>query len=102
MDISATGVEAASAVAAIAVTIIGAALHNAFATRDERLTALANTAKNLYEKHDDDVARLNEYKLHVAETYVNLPALEKIFAPLNRRLENIESELRGKHDSSSR
>ena len=96
MDISATGVEAASAVAAIGVTIVGSWLHSAFATRDARLTGLAATAKNLYEKHDEDVARLNEYKLHVAETYVNLPALEKIFAPLNRRLESIESELRNK------
>ena len=95
MDISATGIEAASAVAAVSVTIIGAWLHSAFATRDARLAGLAATAKNLYEKHDEDVAKLNEYKLHVAETYVNLPALEKIFAPLNRRLENIESELRG-------
>ncbi len=94
MDISAGWVEAASGVAAVVVAVVGNSLHNAFATRDERLTSLAATAKNLYEKHDDDVARLNDYKLHVAETYVNLPALEKIFAPLNRRLENIEAELR--------
>lgn len=97
MDISAGWVEAISGVAAIGVTLSGAWLHSAFATRDARITALGNTAKNLYEKHDEDVAKLNDYKLHVAETYVNLPALEKIFAPLNRRLENIESELRGKH-----
>ncbi len=98
MDISAGQVEAAAGVAAIVVAVVGSALHNSFAARDERLTGLAATAKNLYEKHDEDVARLNDYKLHVAETYVNLPALEKIFAPLNRRLENIESELRGKNN----
>ena len=96
MDISAGWVEASAAVVTLGFGIGGAWLHSAFATRDSRLTGLAATCKNLYEKHDDDVARLNEYKLHVAETYVNLPALEKIFAPLNRRLESIESELRSK------
>ena len=96
MDISAGWVEAASGVTALAAGIGGAWLRNAFAARDERLAGFAATAKNLYEKHDDDVAKLNDYKLHVAETYVNLPALEKIFAPLNRRLENIEAELRNK------
>ena len=96
MDISAGWVEAISGVAAISVTIGGTLLHSAFSSRDSRLTGLAATCKNLYEKHDEDVAKLNEYKLHVAETYVNLPALEKIFAPLNRRLESIESELRNK------
>lgn len=97
MDISAGWVEAVSGVVTIGVTISGAWLHSAFSTRDARITALGATAKNLYEKHDEDAAKLNDYKLHVAETYVNLPALEKIFAPLNRRLENIESELRGKN-----
>ena len=96
MDINAGWVEAISGVAAVGATIGGALLHAAFSQRDARLSGLAATAKNLYEKHDEDVAKLNEYKLHVAETYVNLPALEKIFAPLNRRLENIESELRKK------
>jgi len=101
MEISASWVEALSGIALLGVTVAGALLHGAFATRDARLSGLAETAKNLYIKHDEDVARLNDYKLHVAETYVNLPALEKIFAPLNRRLESIESELRVKHDRAS-
>ncbi len=96
MNVSAGWVEAASGAVAVFVTITGTLLHNAFSVRDARLSGLAATAKNLYEKHDEDVARLNEYKLHVAETYVNLPALEKIFAPLNRRLESIETELRNR------
>ena len=98
MEISAGWVEAISAVIAISVTLAGTWLRSTFAARDLRFESLTSATKNLYEKHDHDVAKLNEYKLHVAETYVNLPALEKIFAPLNRRLENIESELRGARD----
>ena len=59
MEITAGWVEAASGVASIIVVVGGAWLHNAFASRDSRLTGLAATCKNLYEKHDEDVAKLN-------------------------------------------
>ena len=49
----------------------------------------------LFAKLDQQARELHEYKLHVAETYVNQAALEKIFEPINRRLENIENDLRG-------
>lgn len=60
--------------------------------------ALRSTVKVLFEKVDHLVQQFQDYKLHVAETYVNTSALEKMLQahvdPIHRRLESIEKDLR--------
>jgi hypothetical protein len=92
MDISSGWVDAGAAVSAVVVTIAGAWIHSAFASRDERLVALKGTQTILFDKLDIVTKALQDYKLHVAETYVNQAALQKMIDPIDRRLENIEKE----------
>lgn len=73
----------------------GAALiHSALASRDTAIDNLRRSQTALFAKFDDVVKELHEYKLHVAETYVNEAKLEKLLDPINRRLESIENDLR--------
>lgn len=60
-----------------------------------QIGAVKMTQKVIFDKLDSVTKELHEYKLHVAETYVNQAALEKILAPIERRLEAIEDDLRG-------
>ena len=69
-------------------------MHSAFSTRDAQIQSMRNSQNVLFNKLDAVVLELHEYKLHVAETYVNEAKLEKLFDPINRRLENIEDGLR--------
>lgn len=59
-------------------------------------TAIKAGVKLLFEKYDVLNSDVQHYKIHVAETYVNQVALEKLLLPIERRLENIETDLRGK------
>ncbi len=94
MEISAGWVDAGAAVSAVVVTVAGAWIHSAFSSRDERLAALKSTQTILFDKLDAVTNALQVYKLHVAETYVNQAALQKMLDPIDRRLENIEKEMR--------
>ena len=63
----------------------------------------AKTAERvLFSKLDTTTRELQDYKLYVAETYVNQAALEKMLHPIERRLEAIENDLRGDHRTSHR
>ena len=62
---------------------------------DSSIKSVRTTQKLLFEKSDIAARELQEYKLHVAETYVNQAALEKMLRPIERRLEAIENDLRG-------
>ncbi len=60
------------------------------------LSAVKGTQRTLFAKHDEDTKELADYKLHVAETYANRAALKEFFDPVNKRLDSIESDLRGR------
>lgn len=105
VELSSGWVSAGAAVGGLVVTIAGFWIRSAFEARDERIkaaetlhaadtAAVKTTQKLLFEKLDSQGRELQEYKLHVAETYVNQAALEKLLAPVERRLEAIENDLR--------
>lgn len=56
--------------------------------------AVKETQAKLFEKYDAVVRDFNEYKLHVAETYVGEAKLERLIAPIVNRLDSIERDLR--------
>lgn len=85
---------AVATVAGVLGTGGAAIMHGALEKRDEKIAALERNQKLLWEKQDAVAKELHEYKLHVAETYVNEAKLEKLLDPINRRLESIENDLR--------
>lgn len=93
MDIPAW-VTAAATVAGVLGTSGAAIMHNALGSRDAQISSLRGSQKTLFDKLDVISKELHEYKLHVAETYVNETKLEKLLDPINRRLESIESGIR--------
>ena len=116
MTVSPQWVSAGAAVAALSVTVAAMLIRNAFSTRDEAIRKLQKqreddkktydkecekdtennreTARTLFGKIDENRQELADYKLHVAETYVNQAALEKLLGPIERRLESIEEDIR--------
>ena len=60
-----------------------------------QISAVKVTQKLLFEKYDKLNSDFNDYKLHVAETYIADAKLEKILRPIERRLEAIEDDLHG-------
>jgi len=95
MELSPGWVSAGCAIGGLVVTVAGFWIRSAFEVRDEQITAVKSTQKILFDKLDFQARELQEYKLHVAETYVNQGALEKLLAPIERRLDAIENDLRG-------
>lgn len=87
---------ATATVAGVVGTAGAALMHNALSSRDEQLRSVRAAQKTLFDKLDVLTKELHDYKLHVAETYVNEAKLEKLLDPINRRLENIENDLRGR------
>ena len=85
---------AAASVAGVLGTAGAAIIHNSLSSRDLLLESLRRQQATLFEKSDIVVKEFNAYKLHVAENYVNEGKLEKLFDPINRRLESIEKGLR--------
>lgn len=110
MEINPGWVSAGAAVGGLVVTVAGFWIRSAFENRDERIkaletlhiadtTALKTTQTLLFAKLDTQNHELQNYKLHVAETYVNQAALEKLLGPIERRLETIEGDLRRRDDA---
>lgn len=97
MEISAGWVSAVAAVGSVITAVAGMWIRSAFTARDEQIIATKTTQKILFGKFDTVNEDLQKYKLHVAETYVNQAALEKLLSPIERRLENIEKDLRQEH-----
>ncbi len=94
MEINSGWVSAIGTVSGVGITLAGMWLRSAFAARDEQIAAAKSTTKVIFEKLDAVTHDLQAYKLHVAETYVNQAALQKMLDPIDRRLENIEKEMR--------
>ncbi len=61
---------------------------------DNAITAIKATQKILFAKHDAVERDLQDYKLKVAETYVNREVLREQLAPINAGLKEIRDELR--------
>lgn len=55
---------------------------------------LKENQRKVWEKYDALVREFQDYKLHVAETYVCEAKVEKVLAPLVERLKAIEEEMR--------
>ena len=67
--------------------------------QESRIYAVKETQKLLFSKLDIVSHTLQEYKLHVAETYVNREILKEQLLPIHKTLENIQQEL---HDTRRR
>jgi phosphopantothenate synthetase len=61
---------------------------------DNAIVSVKATQKLLFDKHDTVERDLQDYKLHVAETYVNREVLREQLAPINANLKEIRDELR--------
>lgn len=114
MEISAGWVSAGASAGGLVVTVAGLWIRSAFEKRDEKIKELRDDLATKKAEHNADVAGLKatqkllfdkldalsldlqNYKLHVAETYVNREVLREQLAPINKALDNIQEELRGK------
>lgn len=105
MEISAqwfgAGITAAVAVGGVLVRWTHSAVRDERDARERDIAALKATQKVLFDRYDKLSEDFNDYRLHVAETYVAEAKLEKMFEPLNRRLENIEEGLRAERGRNS-
>ena len=100
MDISPGWASAAAAVTSLVggglVRWVYGSLKDQKEDHAAELKSVRETVRTLFTKYDDVDDKLQAYKLHVAETYVNQSALEKMLAPIQRQLSDIEKDLRDK------
>jgi hypothetical protein len=87
MELSAAWVGAGAGV----ISLIGGALIRWI---DNSLTAVKATQKLLFDKSDNHGRDLQDYKLHVAETYLTRVALREQLEPIHKTLEEIKEDLR--------
>ena len=73
---------------------ISAWLRSVDAAQEKRIVEVKTTQKVLFDKHDTVAHELQEYKLYVAERYVNREILREQLAPINKALDSIQQELR--------
>lgn len=80
-----------------AVSVVGggitAWLRNIDARQEKDLEKVRSTQSLLFTKHDSVTRELQEYKLHVAETYINRSMLIELLKPLEKRLDLIDQRL---------
>lgn len=101
IDVSVGTVGAACTVATLAGKIIHSLFSSALEKRDGKLEELnsafkaaRDTQRVLFEKLDTHHKEFQDYKLHVAETYLVEAKMEKLVAPILSRLDSIERDLR--------
>ena len=58
------------------------------------MSSMKGTQKVIFEKLDGHGRDFQEYRVHVAETYVNREILKEQLAPINKALDSIQQELR--------
>lgn len=58
------------------------------------VSSIKATQKLLFEKNDTHSREFQDYRLHVAETYVNREILKEQLEPINRALSEIKEEMR--------
>lgn len=94
MELTAAGIGASATVVSVISTVAGLLIRDAFSTRDAKISNLRDSAKLLFDKHDVVVKDINEYRLRVAETYVNREVLHEQLGPINAALKEIRDEMR--------
>lgn len=98
MEISPAGVGAACGV----VSLVGGGLvrwaHGAIKdereAREREIASVKVTSKLIFDKLDVQTRDHQEYKLHVAETYLTRTALKEQLEPIHKTLEEIKDDLR--------
>lgn len=98
MELTPAGIGAACGV----VSLVGGGLvrwaHGAIKdereAREREVADLKKTQKLLFDKHDGLVKEHQDYKLHVAETYLTRAALKEQLEPIHKTLEEIKDDLR--------
>ena len=101
IDISVGTVGAACTVATLVGKIVHSLFTSALEKRDDKIEELngawkatRETQRVLFEKLDVHHKEFQDYKLHVAETYLVEAKMEKLVAPILSRLDGIERDLR--------
>lgn len=89
MEISPSGITAGVAVCGLIGGVILRWVDNA-------VRSIRTTQTKIFEKLDLRSKEFQDYRVHVAETYIAEDKLEKIIAPVVSRLDRIEDDLRGK------
>ena len=80
------------------IALIGGAL---IAWINHQLSAIKNTQKLLFSKHDDIIKDLSDYKLHIAESFVNREVLKEALQPIYKSLDRIEREIQDAREVNS-
>ena len=73
---------------------ISAWLRSVDAAQERRIGEVKAAQKLLFEKHDAVTREHQDYRLYVAEKYVNREILREQLAPINKALDSIQQELR--------
>lgn len=94
ISVSAEGIIAACTILTLVGSVVWYLVMEALKARDVQIASAKTAQGVLFEKYDRVDADLQRYKLHVAETYINQSALERLLAPIERRLGAIEEDLR--------
>lgn len=102
IEITPGTVSATLGIAGVVGKIIHSLVNVALEKRDEKIKelegahrAVRDTQGTLFGKLDQLHREHQDYRLHVAETYIGEAKIEKLFAPVISRLERIENDLRG-------
>ena len=72
---------------------VAAWLRSIDVAQEARITEVKGTQRVLFDKYDTATRNLQDYKLHVAESYVNREVLREQLAPINKALEKIDNDL---------
>lgn len=90
-----------AAVTISAIGMIGAGvatwLRTIDSTQEKALNGIKATQITLFTKHDEVSTSLHNYKIHVAENYVNREILKEQLAPISRALDNIQEDLKDEY-----
>lgn len=109
IEITLGTVSTALAIAGTAGKIIHSLVNVALEKRDAKITelegahrAVRETQSILFGKLDTLHREHQDYRLHVAETYIGETKIEKLLLPVLQRLDNIERDLRGERADRAR
>lgn len=94
MEISPGWVSSGIAVVGFIGTSIAAWLRSVDTAQESRIIEVKSTQKVLFNKLDERNREFQEYRVHVAETYINREVLREQLSPINKALEKIDSDLR--------
>lgn len=105
IEITLGTVSTALGIAGAAGKIIHSLVNVALEKRDDKIRelegahrAVRDTQSTLFGKLDALHREHQDYRLHVAETYIGEAKIEKLIMPILQRLDNIERDLRGERE----